>query len=89
MCFQLCRSVYQQQALDDHRFSRLFQNWVAACDRFAIEYRSPTIVFATDADARRVAEGLGFVVYHDEESELLAAMSESRSYGDVDWTEYM
>lgn len=73
----------------DHRFSRLFENWVAACDRFAIECRSHTIVFATDVDARQVAQRLGFVVYHDEESELLAAMTESRSYGDVKWVEYM
>ncbi len=73
----------------DHRFSRLFENWVAACDRFAIECRSHTMIFATDAGARQVAQRLGFVVYHDEESELLAAMTESGSYGDQAWTAYM
>ncbi len=73
----------------DHRFSLLLENWAASCTRFGIECRAATIVFPTDRDALERVESLGFVAYFDDDSQLLRDMTQSESFGDIAWTEYM
>lgn len=73
----------------DDRFSVLFANWAASCDRHRIEVRSTTLVFPTDERARDRVESLGFVAYFDPESAFLREMRPSGRYGDLAWQGYM
>ncbi len=73
----------------DDRFSVLFANWAAACDRHGIEVRATTLVFPTDERARDRVESLGFVSYFDEQSQFLREMRPSGEYGDLSWQGYM
>lgn len=73
----------------DDRFSVLFANWAAACDRHGIEVRTTTLVFPTDERARDHIESLGFVTYFDAESQFLREMRPSAKYGDHSWVGYM
>ena len=82
------RGVLTAMTCDD-RFSTLFANWAAACDRYGIDVRPTTLVFPTDEQARERIESLGFVAYFDGESQLLREMQPSNKYGDTLWTQYM
>ena len=73
----------------DDRFSVLFANWAAACDRHGIEVRTTTLVFPTDEGARDRVESLGFVTYFDDESLFLREIQPSWKYGDQSWPGYM
>ena len=84
----LSRGVLTAMTCDD-RFSILFANWAASCDRYGIDVRATTLVFPTDEQARDRIESLGFVAYFDDESQLLREMQPSGQYGDRLWLEYM
>jgi hypothetical protein len=84
----LSRGVLTVMTCDD-RFSILFANWAAACDRHGIDVRATTLVFATDEAARDRIESLGFVAYFDHDSQLLREMTHSGVYGDQAWVGYM
>lgn len=71
------------------RFSILFANWAAGCDRHRIDVRATTLVFPTDQQALERVESLGFVAYFDDQSQLLREMQPSGKYGDNVWTQYM
>ena len=73
----------------DDRFSVLFANWAASCDRHGIEVRATTLVFPTDERARDRVESLGFVTHFDDQSLFLREIQPSWKYGDRSWPGYM
>ncbi len=73
----------------DERFVALFENWAASCDHAGINTRDCTLVFTTDLQAKQRVEALGYVAYLDEDSELLASLGDSETYGDIAWCQYM
>ncbi len=84
----LSRGVLTVMTCDD-RFSILFANWAASCDRHGIDVRESTLVFPTDEQARARIESLGFVAYFDDESLLLREMQPSGMFGDWAWTGFL
>jgi hypothetical protein len=85
---ELSRRVITAMTCDD-RFSILFANWAAGCDRHGIDVRATTLVFPTDDRACERIESLGFVAYFDDQSQFLREMTTSTVYGDSAWSGYM